>query len=110
MTQYHTEDNRPLSEIYYQAAQEWSDLEAAAQLLEDTKSAVLAQKCAALGGIAVNRAEQTIKGTRDWQEHIEKIVRARQEANLAKVRMEYLRMKFQEAMSQEANHRAGARM
>lgn len=105
------EDNRPLSEVYLEAAEDWCDKEAAAQLLEDCKSAVMAQKQAALGGdLPVNRAEQIVKASADWYEHLEKIVEARRIANLAKVQLEYIRMRHMEQVNQEANHRAGMRL
>ena len=103
-------ENRPLSEIFWEAAQDYTDKECAAQLLEDTKSAVLAQKCASLGDMPVNRAEQTIKASRDWLEHITKIVEARKSANEAKLRLEYIRMRHTEWNNEEANHRAGTRL
>jgi hypothetical protein len=105
-----TGENRPLSEVFREAADEWVQLEAAAQLLDDTKSAVMAQRQAMFGDIPVNRAEQQVKASPEWTEYIEKIVSARKAANLAKVNLEYLRMKFQEWSNQEANHRAEARL
>lgn len=104
------ESNRPWSEVYWEAGKEWSDKEAAAQLLEDTKSAMQAQWQTELGDIPVNRAEQTVKGSARWMEHVKKIVEARRVANLAKVKLEYIKMRHMEQQSEEANHRAGARL
>lgn len=104
------EDNRPWSEIFKQAADDWADKEAAAQLLEDTKSAVMAQRQAELGDIPVNKAEQTVKASVGWYNHVEKVVEARKAANMAKVNLEYIRMKFTEWNNTEANHRAEARL
>lgn len=103
-------ENRPWSEIFKEAADDWVDKEAAAQLLEDTKSSIMAQKQAALGDIAVNRAEQIVKASDDWMVHINKIIEARRVANAAKVNLEYIRMKFTEWNNAEANHRAEARL
>ncbi len=94
------------SEQYRIAGERWSDLEAAAQLLEDSKSAILAQWCAELGDLPVNRAEQVIKASPKWRQHIAIIVEARKEANKAKIQLEYTRMKFAEWNSAEANRRA----
>jgi hypothetical protein len=105
------EENQPLSEIYLEAAEDWADKEAAAQLLEDTKSAVMAQKQTALGGdLPVNRAEQIVKASPDWVSHLEKIVEARKVANLAKVKLEYIRMRHMEWINHESNNRAGSRL
>ena len=94
------------AERYRQAGISWADLEAAASILEDTKSAVLAQRMAELGDMPVNRAENTIKATPRWREHVESIVEARKKANAAKVELEYARMKFQQRMNFDANNRA----
>lgn len=102
-------DNRPWSEQYRIAGERWADLEAAAQLLEDTKSAVLAQRCSELGGIPVNRAEQSVKSSQFWKDHIAKIVEARHKANRAKIELEYFKMKHHEWQSSQANTRAELR-
>jgi len=96
----------PFSERFRVAAEAWVDAENAAQLLEDTKSIVMAQRQAQLGDIPVNRAEQMIKASPDWETYVKAIVKARTEANLAKVRMETERLRFMENQSREANARA----
>lgn len=103
-------DNRPWSEQWYDTAKQWAELEAAASLLEESKSAVMAQRQSMLGDIPVNRAEQIVKASPEWEEHLIAISDARKAANLAKVEMEYLRMKFMEWNNTEANHRAGTRL
>lgn len=103
-------DNRPISEQYRIAAKAWVELDAAASLLEETKSAVLAQRMRALGDIPVNRAEQIVKSSEEWMDFIVKMVKAREAANLAKVRLEYVRMKFNEWVSGDANMRAEMRL
>lgn len=100
----------PFSERYRVAGEEWAELEAAAQLLEDTKSAVLAERMSSLGDIPVNRAESMVKASSDWRRHIEQIVEARRKANIAKVRLEVARMEYYEAQSKEANARVEARL
>lgn len=106
-----TEENRPLSEVYLEAAEDWCDKDAAAQLLEDTKSSIMSQKQVALGAdLAVNRAEQVVKASPDWHEYLEKIVEARRVANLAKVKLEYIRMRHMEWVNNESNNRAGSRL
>jgi hypothetical protein len=103
-------DNLPLYEQYRIAALDWTDKEAAASLLEDLKSATLAQKMTALGDMPVSRAEMQVKASPAWMDYVGRIVEARQEANVAKVHLEYLKMRFQEWQSQEANHRIEARL
>src|SRR3972149_9923528 len=98
-----TEDTRPWVDQYRNAAEDAADKESAAQLLEDMKSAVMAKKQAMLGGdIPVNRAEQTVKASRDWERYVQSCVDARKEANLAKVKVEFIRMRFAEEQSRAA--------
>jgi len=102
--------NAPLSEQFRRAADIWVDAEAAASLLEDTKSAFLSQQMQQHAALAVNRAEQIVKSSRAWTDYVEKMVQARKAANRAKVQLEYLRMKFNEWQSEEANKRVEARL
>jgi hypothetical protein len=99
-------DNLPLSEQFRLVAKRWVEAESAASVLEDTKSAVLSQKMAALGDMPVSKAEMTVKASAEWIEHVHKIIQARKSANLLKVQMEYLRMKNGEWQSSEATRRA----
>lgn len=103
-------DNRPYSEIYYDYGMDWADKEAAATLLEDSKSAVLAQWCAEQGDIAVNRAEQIVKGSSRWREYINDMIEARKAANKAKVRLESVKMRAMEWQAKEANQRVEMRL
>lgn len=98
--------NNPLSEQFRLAAKEWVDLDGAAALLEETKSAVLSQMMTAQGDVAVNRAEMTVKSSPEWSSHVMKMVEARRKANLAKVKLEWIRMRFSEQQSFEATKRA----
>jgi hypothetical protein len=102
--------NLPWSEQYRVVAKQWVDADSAATLLEDTKSAVLAERMQAHADVAVNRAEQLVKSSPEWRDHIEKMVSARRAANLLKVQLEYLRMKFSEWQSHEATKRTEARL
>ncbi len=105
--------NLPISEQYAEAAAQWVDADAAADILETTKSAVLAEmmgRAMTDGAKSIAAAEQIVKATPEWRDHVIKIVEARREANHHKVTLEYLRMKFQEFMSQEANARIEVRL
>ena len=100
----------PRSEAYRIAGEEWADKESAAHLLEDMKSAIMAQRQAALGDMPVNKAEQTVKASKEWAEYIEETVEARRVANLAKVNLEVRRMEYYQEQAREANQRAEMRM
>jgi hypothetical protein len=96
----------PISEQYRLVAKKWNDYDGAASLLEETKSAVLSERMLALGEMPVSRAEMIVKASPEWREHIEAMVAARKEANLLKCQMEYIKMRFSEQQSAEANARA----
>lgn len=104
--------NEPISLQWARAAEHWVDLDSAATLLEETKSAVLSQMMMRLvdGRTAVNRAEMEVKASPEWHTHITKLTSARKAANMAKVRMEFLRLKFFEDNSRAATERVTARM
>ena len=102
--------NIPPSEQWYIAAQKWADLNAAADMLEEGKSAFLSQKMARLGDMPVSKAELTVKASPEWADYIKKMVRAREQANLAKIEAEFLKMRFSEEMSRDANERQEMRM
>lgn len=98
--------NAPLSEQFRLAAKDWVDKDSAASMLEETKSAVLSQRMAALGDMAVSKAELQVKASLEWREFVEGMVRARTSANLAKVKLEWIRLKFNEWQSEAATKRA----
>lgn len=102
--------NLPWSEQFRVVAKSWVEADAAASILEDTKSAVLSEKMQALGDMPVSKAEAMVKASPEWRDHVEKTAAARKIANRFKVQMEYLRMKFSEWQSHEANKRTEARL
>ena len=104
------EGNEPLSEKYRMTAESWVDAEAAANLLEETKSAFLAESMSRLGDMPVSRAEMLVKGSTYWRLRLEDMVEARKKATLLKVQLEFIRMKHAEQQSAEASRRAEMRL
>lgn len=102
--------NLDWSEQYRIVAKQWVDADAAADILEELKSATLAQLMTELGDMPVSRAEMQVKADVEWQDYIRSMVEARQKANKLKVQLEYLRMKFSEWQSENANKRAEMRL
>lgn len=100
----------PISEKFRLVAKEYCELEAAANMLETTKTSVFSQMVLRLGDMAVNKAELIVRASPEWREHIEAIADARAKANLAKAKLEYVRMIHSEHMSAEANARAERKM
>ena len=99
-------DNRPISEEYRIVAKKWVDADSAANMLEETKSAYLSQLMLEHGDIAVSKAETLVKGSASWRDYVEKMVTARKEANLLKVQLKYIEMKYHEWQSDNATRRA----
>jgi hypothetical protein len=91
-------------------AKSWVEQEAAASLLEESKSAFLAQLMARLGDIPVSRAELQVKSGAEWEGYVTKMVEARKAASLLKVQLEFIRMRFSEWQSAEASKRAEMRL
>lgn len=106
--------NASTSEQYRIVAKSWCEAEAAASLLEDTKSAMLSTRIRQLiesePGIALNRAEAEVKASPEWREWITSMIEARKKANLLKVQLEYLRMRHSEWQSMEATRRHEMRL
>lgn len=98
--------NAPLSEQFRLAAKEWVAADAAANLLEECKTATLSQRMQALGEMPVSKAEMTIKASPEWKAYIEEMTSARRVANEKKLKLEWLRMRFTEWNSEEATKRA----
>jgi hypothetical protein len=108
------ERDRPISEEFRLVAKAWVDADAAARILEETKSNVFAKIVLDLTKMRVRalkptdtaqdhklahsnaQAEHMARASDQYQEHIQAMVAARNEANLRKVQMEYVRMKFTE--------------
>jgi hypothetical protein len=102
--------NLPWSEQYRLVAKQWVDADAAANVLEELKSATLSQMMLALGDMPVSRAEMNVKAGEDWSGYVKDMVSKRAAANKLKVQLEYLRMKFSEWQSENATKRAEMRL
>jgi hypothetical protein len=98
--------NLPLSEQYRLVAKRWVELNAAASIREESKSAYLSRKMTEMGDMPVSKAEMLVKGSQEWQEYLDEMVIARRDALEKKVQLEYIRMKFSEVQSEEATKRA----
>ena len=85
-------------------------LDGAARLLEESKTAVQSQMMKALGDKPAAHAERDVKASPDWHDYITKMVDARTQANLKRVQMKYLDMKYMEFQSENANRRVEARL
>lgn len=105
-----TRSNNPISEQYRIIAKEWVEADGAARMLEESKTAVLAQRMRALGDKPAAHAERDVKSSPEWADFIDKMVRARTAANLKKVNLKYIEMKAAEEQSFAATRRAEMRL
>lgn len=96
----------PISEQYRIIAKKWVDADSAATLREETKSAFYSQLMLDHTDKPVNRAEIAVKASDEWQDFVASMVEARKEANLLKVQLKYIEMKFYEWQSYNATKRA----
>ena len=103
-------DDRPLSEVFRLVAKAWVELDGAARMLEEAKTATLSQMMKKLGDVPAAHAERDVKSSEEWRDYIKQMVDARTEANLKKVQLEFLRMRFAEWNSAQANARHEARL
>ena len=118
---------RPISEEFRLVAKAWCEADAAARLLEETRLSVLSKltldfqasmrgggkEVAAMEGkiaMSAGRAEHFARASDEYREHIEKMVSAKTEANLRRVQMKYVEMKFSEWQSSDANARRERQM
>lgn len=103
-------DNEPWSDQWRRMAHIANERDAAANLMEQTRSAVLAQRKTQLGEMADNKAERIVKSSPEWEEYNKKMVKARQDANWAKIEAEWMKMKYYEHASDRADERTMAQL
>jgi hypothetical protein len=104
------EHERPLSEQFRIIAKEWCDLDGAARMLEECKSATLSTMMKRLGDKPAAHAERDVKSSPEWHDYIRKMVETRTAANLKKVQLEFIRMRQQEWIAADANARVERRL
>lgn len=106
--------NYPISERFRITAKQWVEANEAASLMEETKTAILSEMIGRVIGSNIsmpyNKAELAAKSSDEYKEFVTQMVILRSKANLLKVKMEYLRMQFQEWSSHEANARSEKRL
>lgn len=103
-------NDQDLSERFRLAAIEWADLDNAARMLDEGKTTYLAQQKSLLGDIPDSHAEKQVKASPQWADYIKNMVRSKTAANKARVEVDYIKMKFQEWISADANARSERKM
>lgn len=98
------------AERYRLKSKEWCEADAAASLLEETKSANLSQMMMQINASSISKSEMLAKGSPSWMEYVHSMVEARKAANLLKVELEWIRMQFSKQQSAEATARVERRL
>jgi hypothetical protein len=104
------EREQPLSEQFRLVAKAWADLDGAARMLEECKTATLSTMMKRLGDKPAAHAERDVKASPEWREYIKRMVETRTAANLKKVQLEFIRMRQQEWIAADANARVERRL
>lgn len=97
--------------IYHEivtAGEDWSDKDAAANLLEETRKTVLAELVNQAEGGSIAARESQALADPAFKLHVTKMVAARKEANRAKVRYDAVRVLAEMRRTQESTRRAEA--
>jgi hypothetical protein len=106
--------NEPISEQFRLVAKSWVEADEAASLMEETRTTVLSEMITKIIGenisMPFNKAELTAKSSPEYKEFVTQMVKLRSRANLLKVKLEFIRMKFQEWNSHEATARSERRL
>jgi len=102
--------NQPISEQYRLVGEDWADAHAAASLLEDGKSAFLAKLMSKHIDLPVNKREMIVKASDEWIQYLDKLSESKKSAAKLQIQKEYLKMKFYEWQTHEANKRQEMRM
>lgn len=96
----------PVSEQYRLAARDWVDMDAAARMLEEGKSAYIAQQIDKLGDMPHAKADRQVRASKAYADYIKNMVNAKTAANRQRVELDYLKMRHMERVSEEANARS----
>lgn len=98
------------SERYREAAKRWVKLKAAADLLESSKSAFFSQMFLTQDAGTIAEREHNVRVSHEWREYITEMNEARENANLARVKVNWIEMQWAEVQSANATARSERRM
>lgn len=99
-------NDNPISEQYRIAALDWVQMDAASRLLEEGKSAFIAQQIDKMGDMPHAKADRMVRASKQYADYIKNMVNAKTAANRQKIELDYLKMRHMENVSSEANARS----
>lgn len=88
------------------AGEEWSDLDAAASLLEETRKSVLAKLMNECQAASIGAKEMIALADEEYRAHVATMVTARKVANRARVRYDSAKVLAELRRSEESTRRA----
>lgn len=101
----------PLSERYREAAKRWVEADAAASLMEESKTLCLAERINQMpDDWSMAKKEAAVKASPGWKDYIKSMVDLRTEANMRRAEVEWIKMRFQEWVSEQATARTEAKL
>src|SRR5262245_21095667 len=102
-------DQRPISERFRILALQWADADNAAHMMDEMKTAVLAQRknkqIEADPKLSEAKAERLVRASPDWEKYIKEMCGNRSRANVMRQELKYLEMRHREWISADANAR-----
>jgi len=102
-------DPTEIAERMRLAGEEWSDLDAAANMLEETRKSVLAELVNQSKGGSIAAKESEALANPAYKLHLTNMVNARREANRARVKYDTSKMWVELVRTSEATKRAELR-
>lgn len=99
------EDERPLSEQYRIASKAYVKAKSVAKLAEDLKPSKFAVMMQNYPDLAVSRAEIAVRSSPEWQQYVRSVVAAAEDADMARAKVKWIEMRFQEWVMQQASAR-----
>jgi hypothetical protein len=99
------EHEQPLSEQYRIAAKEYVKAKSISKLSEDLKPSRFAELMKQRSDIAVSRAEIDVRASNEWKEHVASVVAAAEAADMARHKVKWIEMRFQEWVMEQAGAR-----
>lgn len=88
------------------AGEEWSDLDAAASLLEETRKSVLAKLMNECQAASIGAKEMFALADEEYRKHVATMITARKVANRARVRYDSAKVLAELRRSEESTRRA----
>ena len=99
------EHEQPLSEQYRIAAKEYVKAKSISDLADALKPTRFAELMQAHADVAVSRAELAVRASQEWKDHVASVVAASEAADMARHKVKWSEMKFQEWVMQTAHSR-----